>query len=124
MANFLFSVRNQRFFASNHTCCPLMNGLKPQLNLSTILCLANSWAARASSWALVRKNSLSSAAEIFDGSMTAGMAQELKPIMRKKGDAFLVADVLWLCMNSMSVRCDTQSSGCAAQKIQRYTSIS
>ena len=47
-ANLGLATFHFRFRASNHTLFPFLNGVKCCLVLAAIVCLASSWAARAS----------------------------------------------------------------------------
>ena len=50
-ASFLLLCHNLRFFDSSHTLSLILKGVNPLVVLSIIFCLANSWAALASSLA-------------------------------------------------------------------------
>ena len=52
--NFGLATFHFRFRASNHTLSPFLNGVKCCLVLAAMVCLASSWAARASRWAAWR----------------------------------------------------------------------
>ena len=80
-ANFGLAMFRFRFRASNHTFSPFLNGMKRRLVLATIVCLASSWATRASR----RAFRCSSTAGSWEDGRTFGRGTDSYPIMRKNG---------------------------------------
>ena len=81
-ANLGLATFRFRFRASNHTFFPFLNGMKCHLVLAAIVCLASSWAVRASKWAAWRTLRRSSTAGNGEDGRMFGKGTGSYPIMR------------------------------------------
>src|SRR5271163_3700988 len=84
-ASFLLSCRSFKYFDSNQTLAPFLNGVNPLVVLSIIFCLASLCAAFACFLASCNDSSRSCVAGMFVIGYAVGMEMGLYPIWRKSG---------------------------------------
>ena len=113
-----------KFRESSHTWWPFLNGINDDFHLSAMRFLASSCAASASSQFRWSVFILSSMVVYFVVSNASGIAIGDSPNMSSNGVCVLSACLRLLCVNSSVCKAWGHSSGCEAQYIDRYASIS
>ena len=113
-----------KFRESSHTWSPFLNGVNDDFHLSAMRLLASSCVANASSQFHCSVFILSSIVGYFVVSNASGIAIGGSPNINSNGVCILSACLWLLCVNSSVCRAWGHSSGCEAQYIDRYTSIS
>ena len=109
---------------SSHTSCPLLNGVKLDLVLFAIRCLASSCAASASSLSFIKFFNRSSTAGNCVFSNESGTAIGVVPVVNSNGDLCLSECLRLLWVNSRVGSAFFHVVGLLKQYIERYASIS